>query len=60
MSVSIVAIAERSKRQRRLHALKYSDKHGMPLATMCAALRTAYFKTSVGRNCFLCQSCNSV
>lgn len=39
---------------------KDSDKHGMPLATMCVALRIAYFKAYVGRNCFLCESCNSV
>ena len=33
---------------------KDSDKHGVPLATMCAALQTDYFKASVRRNCFLC------
>jgi len=33
---------------------KDSVKHGMPLATVCAALRTTCFKASVGSDCLLC------
>jgi len=33
---------------------KNSDKYGIALATLCAALRTARFKASVGKDCFLC------
>jgi hypothetical protein len=52
--LSIIVINLLKDMLRKKSCSKDSDGHGMPLATVCAALRTAYFKASVGNNCFFC------